>query len=195
MDPGSSFHTFTSTNTPKKKDEDVAKGGKTPKLTRLERANRAIEVMERRLKANKHVRERCGHLEEKLDQLNKDMDAAYIKIKDELTRAELGRTKGSTSSVSTSKTTSVYTTDYLEKSELTPATSIPPPRNILDPSLEQRLSCMERSLKRLDSIELALAKLTSRLDGPAARAAPAPKSGGNLYGCRDVSEVFSQVIG
>ncbi|VDL67332.1 unnamed protein product [Nippostrongylus brasiliensis] len=54
--------------------------GESNRRTRLERAKAAIEVMERRLQANRKVRERLNSLDMKLDQVNRDMEAAYIKV-------------------------------------------------------------------------------------------------------------------
>ncbi|ETN76455.1 hypothetical protein NECAME_11655 [Necator americanus] len=68
----------------------------------------------RRLEENKRVRERVTQIEAKLDQINKEMDTAYIKIKDELMLAELGRQQTG-SERSFSNATTVYGTDYLEK--------------------------------------------------------------------------------
>ncbi|KAL6741355.1 hypothetical protein Aduo_014617 [Ancylostoma duodenale] len=192
----SSYHTFTSTAPPKQaKDETNVPATRTPQLTRLERAKRAIEVLERRLNENKCVRDRVNQLEAKLNQINKEMDNAYIKIKDELTRAELGgHQMRASSSASASKATSVYSTDYIEKSQVSPSSTMPVPRYI-DATLEQRLSSMERSLKRLDSIENSLAKLTSRIvtsatKTPSGQSAPQPDA--SLYGCHEISEIFTQ---
>ncbi|ETN76456.1 hypothetical protein NECAME_11656 [Necator americanus] len=81
------------------------------------------------------------------------------------------------------------------RSQLTPPSSIPAPRHI-DASLEQRLSGMETSLKRLDNIESALTKLTSRLGASTTKTPStytATKSNGDVYGCHEISEIFSQV--
>ncbi|EYC34482.1 hypothetical protein Y032_0001g436 [Ancylostoma ceylanicum] len=191
----SSYHTFTTAPPKQAKDGTNLPTSRTPQLTRLERAKRAIEVMERRLNENKCVRERVNQLEAKLNQINKDMDTAYIKIKDELMRAELGQQqRGPSSSGSASKATSLYNTDYMEKSQVSPSSTMPVPRYI-DATLEQRLSSMERSLKRLDSIENSLAKLTSRMVATSTRT-PSTQSGAqpdaSLYGCHEINEIFTQ---
>ncbi|KAK6755148.1 hypothetical protein RB195_013869 [Necator americanus] len=189
----SSFHTYTTSTVVPKQSKDETHRVRTPQPTRLERAKRAIEVLERRLEENKRVRERVTQIEAKLDQINKEMDTAYIKIKDELMLAELGRQQTG-SERSFSNATTVYGTDYLEKSQLTPPSSIPAPRHI-DASLEQRLSGMETSLKRLDNIESALTKLTSRLGASTTKTPStytATKSNGDVYGCHEISEIFSQ---
>ncbi|CAJ0592006.1 unnamed protein product [Cylicocyclus nassatus] len=187
----SSIHTYSSTSAPKKQ-EDVKPTAKTPTLTRLERANRAIAVLEKRLTENKRALDRCKDLESKLQRIDKDMDTAYIKIKGELMHAELGRHYSDKSSGTVSHATSLYDTDYLERSLLSPKSSFPMPRYV-DASLEKRLISIERSLRRLDGIESVLKKLSTQVGVTNEKI---PKTviplKGNLYGCHEISEVFKQ---
>ncbi|KAK6012059.1 hypothetical protein OSTOST_22799, partial [Ostertagia ostertagi] len=196
----SSYHTWTSSSAPKvSQDEAKPQEAANQKPTRLERAKAAIEVMEKRLSENKKVRERLKNLDAKLDQVNREMENAYVKIKDQLTRAELGHqrhhkncTANTCSSVSPNHTVSSW-----ENSVCFDRPSYQPvgkPKGGVA-SIEQRLTEMERALKRLDNIESCLAKLSVQLSNPSVRSSstiPCNTSNRNLYGCHEINEIFSQ---
>ncbi|VDL69829.1 unnamed protein product [Nippostrongylus brasiliensis] len=179
----SSFHTWTS-GTSSKPAQDQSKPkdqGESNRRTRLERAKAAIEVMERRLQANRKVRERLNSLDMKLDQVNRDMEAAYIKIKDLLTKAELGKSRRfgcskhpncspySCDYHSSRPSTSSWNNSVRERSHYnkSPGKAAAAPAG--STSIEKRLAEMEQSLKRLDNIEMSLASMPAvyslKLDG------------------------------
>ncbi|VDO61402.1 unnamed protein product [Haemonchus placei] len=133
----------------------------TQKPTRLERAKAAIEVMEKRLDETKKVQERLKNLDTKLDQVNKEMENAYIKIKDQLTRAEVGhqhRKDGTPSATSNLSYCSTVSGRESNICSIRPSYSRAERAKESSASIEGRLFEMERALKRLDNIEKSLAK-------------------------------------
>ncbi|WKY09052.1 hypothetical protein Q1695_001864 [Nippostrongylus brasiliensis] len=203
----SSFHTWTS-GTSSKPAQDQSKPkdqGESNRRTRLERAKAAIEVMERRLQANRKVRERLNSLDMKLDQVNRDMEAAYIKIKDLLTKAELGKSRRfgcskhpncspySCDYHSSRPSTSSWNNSVRERSHYkSPGKAAAAPAG--STSIEKRLAEMEQSLKRLDNIEMSLARLSTELPFPSlsniSQCSTIPN--GNCYGCKEINESFTQ---
>lgn len=157
--------------------------------------------MEKRLNENKRVRERLKDLDVKLDAINREMESSYVKIKDQLTKAELGKQHHEGCSLHSN--CSPYTCSQISPnhslSSWEEGGGVDRPRlsrgkpSSRSASVEQRLAEMERALKRLDSIEFSLAKLAAQLNASPRKR---PESGavheGNLYGCHEINEIFAQ---
>ncbi|KAJ1354124.1 hypothetical protein KIN20_010949 [Parelaphostrongylus tenuis] len=87
----SSLRTYTPTVAPKLFADESKHRTSHPKPTRLQRAKDVISVMERRLKENRKLHERIMNLDYKLDQINNEIENAFVKIENELGATELGR--------------------------------------------------------------------------------------------------------
>ncbi|KAK5980130.1 hypothetical protein GCK32_009693 [Trichostrongylus colubriformis] len=129
------------------------------------------------------------------------MENAYTKIKDQLTKAELGHphhrecyTPGTCSNLSPGRSLrSISSWENGICMDRSPYSRSGKPRSSVA-SIEQRLVEMERALKRLDNIESSLAKLSIQLSHPATRSTSGPCTtfNRNLYGCHEINEIFSQ---